>query len=619
MWTNRGIWPRVSLWSRIRGSIFSKPWLCVAAICAVVALGPASLSGCAQSVAEPPPQPLCGVALPEQGAWRWVWRSHLPEAGIWAVARDGDRLWLATPDDLVRLDLDTLECTRFAHTEDEPALPLSDVRALAPDPEGRLWAAGDHGLARFDGVRWRAVLTDVHAHGLAFDAAGNLWVGTTSASGGIAWLRYPGHEPPEGGRWEAEEHRASPPEEGVCDRWSAMAGATSCLPRFHSPQECRLLTAWQQRLASAPPPEGVAPWGEHPPIAAESQDHVWLLAERLPDQPEPHQVLLGFDGQTWQVLPWPYGRTSLLAADEGRGGVWVGTEEGLVFSDGQAAQRYLLTPGDAVPLGPEATLDLATDADGRLWAATSDGLLLYNERTDSWQPTGVDWPALISADDRGGLWAVPRFTPEGDFGYFDGEEWTFYEFPPDWPCTPRSILADVGGGLWLSSFSCALRGFNGEVWDEYDSGPGGGLLARGPGREVYAAEIAGEVRRWDGERWEVLPSPAASPSLEVTDLAVGPNGTVWIAYGQPPSLRRYQDGVWSDVPLETGVTALLVGSDATLWAAAEGMLLHYDGDAWERIESPFPLGRADALAEDRQGRIWVGGQTGLAVYNPQGE
>ena len=121
------------------------------------------------------------------------------------------------------------------------------------------------------------------------------------------------------------------------------------------------------------------------------------------------------------------------------------------------------------------------------------------------------------------------------------------------------ILADVGGGLWLSSYHCALRGFNGEVWDEYDSGSRGDLLARGPGGTVYAAGRGGAIRRYDGTARETLLPAEPSRGALVTDLAVGPKGEVWVAFDGPPGLLVHRDGEWEE-PLESvdaAITALL--------------------------------------------------------------
>jgi len=566
----------------------------------------------------PASQPLCGLELPESTSWRQVWRTDYEAGGIRDMVRDGDWLWLATPSDVVRLNLDTHECTRFSQTDGDPELPLSDVHALLLDPEGRVWAVGSHGLARYNGQQWQVIPTAVRGVSLALDRVGNLWVmgwveGSTSPY--IVPLRYLGHEPPEDGLWEAEKDWTLLPGTGGCEPWAAVSNQRP-EPRFGSPEECRLLAAWRDRLASLTLPEGVV-MEDTSLIAAETSDRLWVLTRRWPDRFRSLYVLLAFDGEGWNVLPWPYGYTCCLVADETRGGVWVGTGEGLVFSDGRGFRKFMFAPGDLLPLGPGVP-DLVVDGGGRLWAATEWELLRYDEASDAWQPTEIGEAVFLSPDDRGGLWVVPPYRQPW-FSHFDGERWSHYTFPAGWPCMPTDILADVGGGLWLSSIDCALRGFDGATWDEYDAGPlGGGELIRGVGRDIYLATWDGVIRHYDGATWETLPPADPSRDAQILALVVNQKGEVWAAFSAQPFLLVYRDGQWMEIAglSDEPVTALLLDARGDLWAGTGWGLLHYDGRTWERIVSTLPRTYITVLAEDRQGRMWVGGQYGLSVYDP---
>ncbi|MDY7078140.1 MAG: hypothetical protein SXV54_14590 [Chloroflexota bacterium] len=557
-------------------------------------------------------RPLCGLTVPDEDhPWRRVWCTDHAPSGVSDLIRDGDWLWVATPVDIVRLNLRTLDCTRFSHTVGDPEVELRDTHNLLPDPDGRLWATTGSNLVRFDGQNWQAFPIDRAATVLAFDEKGNIWTRVSLYRSGIGWLRYPGREPPDDGPWDGEVFKSldeygSDQEHG---RWIARSGS------FSSPEEHRLLAAWREQLASLSPPEGIAPWEVNQPIAAEGNDRLWVLARSPSDNPRHYDVLLSFDGRNWRMLPWPYG-SARLVADETRGGVWAGTNEGLVFSDGRSIQKYPILPGDAVPVGP-VVYDLVTGGSGRLWASTEQGLLLYDEASDVWQATQVaDGRPLISADDQGGLWVVPHDL-SGQVSYFDGETWTRHPFPDRWPCHPKSILADVGGGLWLSSFDCALRGFDGEVWDEYDNGSRGDVLARGPDGAVYAAGENGTIRRYDGTTWETLLPADPTRRTLVIGLAVGPRDEVWVAFDGPHGLLVRRDGEWEEA-LGAAVTALSIDSQGGLWAGHRRALLHYDGQTWERIEREITFRAISALAE-YQGRIWVGGEHGLNVYDPTEE
>jgi streptogramin lyase len=599
----------------------------------VLLVFPLAMTACKAPVAEIPSPippvylediPLCDLPSPDdESPWHHFWRARSETGGVRDLMRDGDWLWVVTPVDIVRLDLRTLDCTRFDHTVGDSEMSLSGIRSLLPDPDGRLWAVGSTGLARFDGQRWQTIVDQFYAGTIAFDADGNLWAETSGgARSGLVWVRYPGHEPPKNGSWERERVRSTP--EITCDRWTVWSG------QFRSSEECRLLEFWRGRLALESPPEGIASWTGYEPIAAESDERLWVLARGQSDNPRSPDILLNFDGQRWQAVSFPYGVSrwfrsdAYLVADDARGGVWVGTDEGLTFSDGRSVQKYLIMPGDATPTGLPVR-DLAVDSRGRLWAVTDRELLLYDETLDAWQTIrATERELLISADEQGGLWVVSRDL-SGRISYYDGETWTHYLPPDRWPCYPESILADVGGGLWLSSRDCALRGFNGEVWDEYDNGSRGDLLVRGPDGAVYIVGRSdfGAIRRYDGDTWETLLPNDPSRRRWIVDLAVGPRGEIWAALDIPPKLIVCHDGEW-EVALEAvdeTITALLVDSQGDLWAGYSEGLLHYDGETWEYIEGGFPFDahtRVNALVQDRQGRIWVGGENGLSVYDPAG-
>ena len=569
-------------------------------------------------------QPLCGVALPESTAWQQVWRrakSYKNDSGVNDLLRDGDWLWVATPQDVVRLNLDTLECTRFTSVDGSDEM-LTGVQVLLAGPEGRVWAARYGELYLFDGKSWRFVQLDREDfHGLAFDAEGNLWTDNSVYRGKDEVRRYSGHEPPSDEVWEGESVSLSAPLD--CNKWFASDDFRQCFD-VQSTEDRRLLLGWYKRLDELGT-SGIIGSSQLPLIAAESNDRLWMRASYVPDVGDRYSALLNFDGKIWQVLPWPYGSTDLLIADDARGGVWAGTDEGLVFSDGQSFRRYPLSPADVIPSITEAR-HLAVDADGRLWVgAWDDDLLLYDEASGTWQPTVGTRPSRISTDDRGGLWAVWKVYTSygGSISYFDGEVWTHHRYPRDWSHYPRQILADEGG-VWLSFTEHALWHFDGEAWEEYSTGTQSDRLTRGPQGEIYAMGEDRILRRFDGTAWQpVLPPPRdgrfrISHEL-VRDIVVGPEGDVWVALDAVPSLFVYRGSGWEKVfaPTEGEITALLIDSRGNLWAGHRHGLLRYDGQSWESMfsETDWVLD----LAEDHEGRIWVARSDGLYVYDPARE
>ena len=573
-------------------------------------------------------QLLCGTILPESTPLQQVWRTDTSIGGVKAMLRDGDWLWVVTPYDLVRLDLNTLDCTRFGGR----SIPLGDqgtlhVSSLLLDPEGRVWLSSRGTLYRYDGQAWQSFVTEPYAGGIAFDAEGNLWTNFVQYRSSTFFARYSGHEPPQGDVWRSDDVGELPGSaENVCDDWFASDFSDHPFT-FHSPAECRLLSDWYERLYSLPTPEGITSWDGRSPIAADSNDRFWMLAPR--PFPAKFYALWNYDGISWQALPWPYNFTDLLIADEARGGVWVGTDEGLVFSDGRRLRRYLLSPDDAIPIGPRVG-SVFTDTDGRLWADTMGGLLFYNDAgaehpNGSWQ-----WAEIrgsfdgFAIDDRGGFWAISPHAAR----YFDGETWTYYPSFSDDRCNFHHFLADAEGGLWTSFIDCPMRRFDGKVWTEYDTGARRERLALGHDGEIYAMGWDGALRQLNGKTWETLLSASSYGSPPdrypwVEDLVVGPEGEVWIALGDTPDLLvYYRNGEWKQVrtPPEGIARTLLFDSLGKLWVGHDYGILRYDGHSWKSVVSEgWPVIVRD-LAEDRYGRIWISQRGGgFYFYDPARE
>jgi hypothetical protein len=581
---------------------------------------------------------LCGLSVPDNNSpWRPYWQYADVTSRVSALLKDGAWLWVGTHQGLVRLDLGTLDCTIFEYAGD--SLSLADVNSLALDPEGCLWANGPGGTARYcdeasgEGAGWQALPLVYPVYGLGFDAQGDLWTYYSSGRSGMRPLRYEGHEPPAQGEWQRElvdfPTIASPDD---CDDWSSASFAPYA-KWFQSPQECRTLMTWLRRLDSLDLPPGLAHLDFNSSIATDGKSG-WLFARRThptPQHPEQYVLLRWSEGQPggadWLITPWPlapprYG--TVIVADAARSGVWIGTSDGLIFSDGQTLQHMHLTAGSLVPVGPPVE-DVVLDRAGRSWAATTEGLLRFDAEGDRWGPTEIYHAVLIAPDDWGGLWAVSRAN-EGYISHFDpsgGEDsdgrWQHHS--DTWSCFLDSIAADVGGGLWLARRECGLLGFDGRQVIPYYAGfdAANSLLTRRPDGGLYAASPDGNrVQVYDGATWETL-FQAEQPGWSVTTaLEVDPQGGLWVGYLQPPYLRYLNQGRQDEFSEAVGgpVQALLVDSQGDLWVGLEGALLRYDGKGWERIPVEKYI---SVLAQGPQGRLWVGDWEGFYAYDPTKE
>jgi hypothetical protein len=244
-----------------------------------------------------------------------------------------------------------------------------------------------------------------------------------------------------------------------------------------------------------------------------------------------------------------------------------------------------------------------------IWFGTGDTVWLALEEPGRSHSPSFLGPNTVSALGRysSGQWEVFDLSETNLVSVLGGEE-------ASWNFDPRCLSGTVDdqGVLWLTGDAAARVGFDGLAWTmegdraaEHWGGfclPSVGQSARGPdGSAWYAAEGrrgAGEglVRWHDGERtaWDVADtwsSEHALPSLGYgQNLAVGPDGTVWIpAYGSQ-------------------------------WIPATGELVAFDPgrEQWGVVpaDAGLPATGWNKVAVDADGAVWLAGLSGVARYVP---
>lgn len=111
-----------------------------------------------------PDSSLCADAIggdTGDAPWRYYWRGHRESpALVKDLALDGDWLWGATPQALLRIHRPTLTCERLDESAGAPASYLADAVGLVVDAQGRLWVAGPNGLVRHRAGEWQVLSED---------------------------------------------------------------------------------------------------------------------------------------------------------------------------------------------------------------------------------------------------------------------------------------------------------------------------------------------------------------------------------------------------------------------------------------------------------------------------
>jgi signal transduction histidine kinase/ligand-binding sensor domain-containing protein len=532
----------------------------------------------------------------------WTEKDGIPSSYIRAIAQDRDGyLWLATYSGLVRFDGERFVTWK---ARSGAALPNDDVSGLLvahdgslwvgglgsvthivdgrianlkPPPErlfdgyvstfledgtGTIWAAGQDGVAKFDGTHWEKVgaqqgLPERPAISLHQDNSGVLWVGT-----GVGVYRRVAST----GRFEAVglPTLAYPVENIAEDRAGdiVLTHPTHLITDMGGPDQDRrdseLNILHGTKLLRDR--EGSL-W-----VGTRSQGIVRIRGEGSHREIERVTTEDGLSADSVQAL-----------FEDREGNIWVGTPFGL-----NRLSENAIIP---VPMGQGITghvRAVTVAEDGSIWAATEESLLRFAGK----QQTRYDWGsrlptrtiiALHRDPQTGTLWIS---TNEG-LVRFGAGRFAPFVMPGGLQLNRvRSITTDKDGHLWVCDVDRGVFRSTDRTLTSFDL-----IGANKPAATVYAAR--------DGRVWIGMV-----------------NGTI----------RSYQDGKLQSfaegdgLPAGSTVTAIHEDRAGTIWVGTHRGLSRFDNGRFVTVDkaSGFPGTGPVAIEDDEDGYLWLG-VTGLGI------
>ncbi|WP_263570996.1 two-component regulator propeller domain-containing protein [Roseateles oligotrophus] len=351
-----------------------------------------------------------------------------------------------------------------------------------------------------------------------------------------------------------------------------------------------------------------------------------------------------------------------LLEDE-QGQLWIGTRAGLDRLDlaSEKIQRQPMPEG--MGLAERRILALAPAAPGRLWVASVGGLLLFDKASRRFMPWQTGSTAMtpdktparaLLADGQGGVWVsrghqVLHIDSAGrigqQFSTIDGLSTASFK-PID--LMVNRLALDGQGRMWVG-MAAGLQ-----TWQiPPDSGPPrpDPLAAKLqlPRERVFALLLDRDRAMWVGQgsrpalhRWregtERLESfqhlPAVDSSLAADSIGAlmqDRSGILWVGtllsgvsladfggrrFAAYLSLPGDPSSLSSDVVMATAFD----GADH-LWVGTYGgglNRLHLASGETQRISlTAMPLTHIKALLREPDGRLWVGGEHGLQLFDPK--
>ena len=582
-----------------------------------------------QSSASPqltPPTSLAERCSSRPGAvWR-TWRTASNPSAVFALWIDRDMLWAGTSFGVWRVNLQTGGLTAY----DE----IGATSKLLPIENGRLWAASDRGLFYFDGQKWTMPIRNKEVTQLGVDYDGNLWVFYSIRF--PAYTHFSGHIPPASGPWQ-ESNSGLSKESADCQQWQTSTTG-SYMHQSHA--ECQALNQARQAVSKITK--------EHALLTTDADQSTWWATNST----------LGYLSTGYSTtLALSVDKVHALAPDPVHG-VWIATDQGLAYSDGSAL-RWMPLSLDICTFAGTAH-DIIVDYKGTAWVQTSGRLRTLSPNQDKWQPvtdlglTGQDADRPVRAmiaDPSGGIWASHGY----DLWRFGGST----SIPPVTFPAPNCYLYDLAmdsvGNVWIAAGECGLLQFtpsNGK-WRQHrpDYSFYGTAIAADIGGAVYALDhdiftdghyervyeyVPGNTARildqgtpdWhllpflsEGDFWRPLGKRIAADKQGGLWIGSYYTGQVWYYRNKQatPFIRPYvnrvvqqlyvddQDRLWASIPSREGGQTV----------NENDVVAVYDDRTWRHISAP--VGAIRKLTGGPDGRIWVIGDRGIAVYDPSAD
>lgn len=492
-----------------------------------------------------------------------------------------------------------LRATRWTSAD---GLPKNKVQCVQQDRNGYLWVGTQHGLARFDGVRFKT-MDRMQRPGEAPPAInvlaedkrdGSLWVGTTEGL-----FRLAGDETARFGVEHGLPHRkvwrlCS------CSNGDLWLGTDGGLARLRNGRFERIT----QETLGGTTSSGARWFLERP------DGHVWLGNDYWRRD---------YDPATGKFNPLPLGGlpgeldiSTVAAARDGS--LLVGTSKGMWRVSGDRREWYERANGLAEPW----IMQLFEDSTGQVWVATKENgfyRLAGNrfEAVNLGSQIGAQNLDGIAEDREGNLWLAAS---EGLLRLRWLQVRTFTEEDGLLDNKVASCLASPDGTVYFGSRNGVTRLAEG-IFSRYRlSVPASEGNVRTLAIDRNGTVLAGAYRLFELAQGQFV---ARGRLDHVESVYADSSGTLWI--GSTAGVRREgesgdkwfttADGLGSnggDVFLEDRRKNLWIGNADGLHRLANGKITRFT------TRDGLPENSVRALHEDADGALWIGTENGLARF-----
>ena len=487
----------------------------------------------------------------------------------------------------------------FTHIGLEDGLSQSTVLSITQDVQGNMWFATFNGVNRFDGYDFTVYrhetgnagsIGDNMVYAVKADGKGGVWVGTNN------WLSYYDAD-----RDAFRNYRCPQKEEDVrvmqiadVDDSRLLVNTSAGLYVFHVADTSFVQSGLPADLFRL---KATAIYRSKDSLYIGAKDGLWMYS---------------FASRTLEHLhALPLGRKEILTLLQHGNHLWIGTEgDGLYRMDRTTRELRHYTAGGPDGLSSNFVRSLALDARNRLWVGTFTSLDIYDEATGRFQVytsnrrqnRSLSQSSIrsIFMDSQGGMWLGTYF---GGLNYYHPlrERFRHIRFSPEGNSLNDNVIGciteDRAGNLWIGTNNGGVNYYDirsGE-YTYYTKEQG---LGSNDVKAIYVDEQAGKV--YIGTH---------TGGLNILDRRTGRIESLI-----PETTRLTNMNVFAIQPCADG---------RHLWIGTLEGLVHFDKatKTFSDIKGNVSLGvkRIRTLLLDRENRLWVGGEDGLAVCSGKGD
>ncbi len=529
----------------------------------------------------------------------------------------------------------------------ENGLSESVVHSMIQDEKGFIWLGTGFGLNRFDGVEFKKWyeedgLPNNRVNALVQSDDGKIWIGT---DGGLAYLENDSIYSPDKFEPVFESVVLSINEDAGGAIWVATEGnglwkfgesgdfTNVSTQHGYRNMMARTVVEDAQQVIWVGTSEGLFSYDgtnfkKH--RSTEGIPEVSINEMKISDSQELWMAtdagLIKKLGETVRI----YGAESGLNDDKLYSlsiidsGIWVGSESGASFFDGNTFENYTSENG----LNAKIVYETMIDREHNVWLGTLGGganmflgELFKNYSVD----TGLANNMVVGfeEDHLGNIWIV---TYGGGIHKFDGTDFEHFS-QADGLVDDKAyvITEDSRNRLWIGTRNGISIYENGTFRTIPDD-----VFPFKWIRDIYEDESTGDfwvatynsgVIRFDGESYEQYNTSSGLLNNTVMDIKKDDQGRmIFATYGGAAILENgtFEHITIADGLPNNGVIHVYIDHEGTLWFSTFSGIASYDGDSLRAISTDAQSNTISYfMLQDDEDRYWVGTNRGIYLFKPE--